>query len=119
MSTPTCEAATASGLLADDGEVSVRRTICSGLDAGIADPRQIPPRAVRPEGPVIEARFFYDLEPGENERELVAQVETYVAADFDASLDVDFRAEFLPVDVDRVARPDEHWVYRRYEPDAF
>lgn len=41
------EAATASGLLAEDGEASVRRTIRSGLYAGIADPREIPPAGAR------------------------------------------------------------------------
>lgn len=40
-------AAAASGLLADDGEASVRGTIRSGLDAGIADPRRLPISDVR------------------------------------------------------------------------
>ena len=35
-------AATASGLVRDDGESSVRRTIRSGLQAGVADPRDLP-----------------------------------------------------------------------------
>lgn len=36
------EAAAASGLIAEDGEDTVRRTIRSGLDAGVAQPRTIP-----------------------------------------------------------------------------
>ena len=74
--------------------------------------------AVRPEGPTIRARFLYETEPGENERGIVAEVETYVLADLDESLDVEFQALCLPLEVDRVADPDEHWVYRRYEPDG-
>lgn len=73
--------------------------------------------AVRPEGPIIRARFLYEMEPGETEREIVAEVETYVLADFDESIDVEFQAEYLPVDMIRVAELDEQWVYRRYEKD--
>ncbi|WP_405064423.1 hypothetical protein OG474_22965 [Kribbella sp. NBC_01505] len=72
---------------------------------------------VRPEGPVIRARFVYDLVPTEYEREIVSEVETYVISDFDASFDVHFEAEYLPMEIVRVAAPDEWWVYRRLEPD--
>ena len=46
-------AAMASGLVADDGEEAVRRTLKSGLDAGIAQPRDVPafrPRITRSHG---------------------------------------------------------------------
>lgn len=41
-------AAAVSGLVVDDGEEAVRRTIGSGLDAGIAEPRDIPGPWPRP-----------------------------------------------------------------------
>jgi putative DNA primase/helicase len=43
------DAAAACGLVADDGGEAVRRTIKSGLDAGVAQPRNIPERR-RPSG---------------------------------------------------------------------
>lgn len=42
VETVLADAAAASRLVADDGEASVRRTIKSGLDAGMAQPRSIP-----------------------------------------------------------------------------
>jgi len=73
--------------------------------------------AVRPEGPIVRARFLYEMEPGEAEREIVAEVEAYVLADFDESIDAKFQAEHLPTESIRVAEPDEQWVYRRCESD--
>lgn len=72
--------------------------------------------AVRPTSPVIEARFLYDTLPGEVEDEIVSEVETYVVADFNAPVDVRFRAEHSPIGTARTLEPGEEWVYLIREP---
>jgi hypothetical protein len=72
--------------------------------------------AIQPKHPLIRARFIYDIEPTEVEREIVAEVETYVLADFDESIDVNFQADYVPADTPRKLQPGEEWVYLRREP---
>jgi hypothetical protein len=65
--------------------------------------------------PVIGGRFLYSHDPGSEEREIVAEFESYVLADFDSSVDVRFAAECLPPDNSRELLPGEEWVYLRRE----
>ncbi|MEV0798877.1 hypothetical protein AB0I34_14350 [Kribbella sp. NPDC050281] len=74
--------------------------------------------AVRPTSPVIEARFLYDTLPGGVEDEIVSEVETYVVADFNAPIDVRFRAVYSPRATARTLEAGEEWVYLRREPAA-
>jgi len=50
------DACVGNGLVADDGERSVRATLASGLNAGIAEPRRMPPKR---EGAVITKNSEY------------------------------------------------------------
>lgn len=63
----------------------------------------------------IEARFIYDAEPDEEQREIVADVETEVIADFLPDVEIAFRAEGSPPAVARSLLPGEEWVYLRRE----
>ncbi len=70
--------------------------------------------AVTPTYPVIEARFIYGS-VGDEEREIVSIVETYVYADFVPPVNVSFTAVALPVSTKRTLMPGEQWVYLRKE----
>jgi RecA-family ATPase len=50
------DAASACGLLADDGQRAVMATISSGLQEGVKKPREIPERAELPENPAIDRK---------------------------------------------------------------
>lgn len=69
--------------------------------------------AVRPQFPLIEARFLYDVVRQEEEL-IVAEVETYVIADFLPPIDVRFSAVAAGTG-ERELHPGEEWVYRRRE----
>lgn len=71
--------------------------------------------AVTPSGPVIEARFIYEGEPTNDEEQIVAEVETYVAADFGPEIGVRFVATSLPSSMTRFLDTGEEWVYLRRE----
>lgn len=68
---------------------------------------------IRPDG--VRGRFLYEIAPGELEHELVQLCEFYLAIDVPDDYDVDFTAEHLPMDQDRVTRDGERWLYLRYE----
>ncbi len=70
--------------------------------------------AVIPKSPVIEARFIYD-NVSDFEREIVSDVEAYVAADFSDPVMVSFRAVSVPATEMRSLCEGEEWVYRRKE----
>lgn len=63
---------------------------------------------------MIEARFIYEA-VGEHEREITAEVETYVVADFLPPVDVRFTAVALASHEARELEAQERWVYRRRE----
>lgn len=70
--------------------------------------------AVRPDYPLIAARLMYET-VGDEERELAAEAEAYVVADFLPPVDVRFAAVAVPVGVNRELAAGEEWVYRRRE----
>ncbi len=72
--------------------------------------------AVKPIGPLIEARFIYDA-VREEERMTVAEVEAYVVADFVPPVDVSFTAVAVPISAPRELEPGEQWVYLRRESE--
>jgi hypothetical protein len=65
----------------------------------------------------VLGRFLYEIPPGELEQELVDLCEFYLAIDLPDDYDVEFTAEHLPIDQDRVNRDGEHWFYLRYEEE--
>lgn len=73
--------------------------------------------AVRSTYPLIEARFIYES-VGEDERQIVAEVESYVLADFLPPVDVRFCAVELAADNERLLDAGEEWAYRRREGDT-
>ena len=70
--------------------------------------------AVRPAFPDIHARFLYDRGSRED-RDIVSEVEAYVAADFLPPVTVDFEAVVLPRERPRDLQEGEVWVYLRRE----
>lgn len=70
--------------------------------------------AVRPSYPLVEARLMYEA-VGDEERQLAAEVESYVVADFLPPVDVRFAAVEVPAGAQRELEADEEWVYRRRE----
>lgn len=70
--------------------------------------------AVRPSYPLVEARLMYET-VGDEERQLVAEVESYVVADFLPPVDVRFAAVEVSGGVRRELEAGEEWVYRRRE----
>lgn len=62
----------------------------------------------------IHGRMIYDR-VREAERWIVAEVETYVIADFLPEVDVRLEAVELPAWEERDLQPGEHWVFRRKE----
>lgn len=70
--------------------------------------------AVRPAFPDIQARFLYEQVSGED-REIVSEVEAYVAADFLPPVMVEFEAVALPIERPRDLREGEVWAYLRRE----
>ena len=72
--------------------------------------------AVRIEYPLIEARFLYTA-VRKHERLIVADVETYVVADFVSPVDVRFVAIAVPAGEERALLSGEVWVYRRREAE--
>lgn len=71
--------------------------------------------AVSPTYPLIEATFIYEI-LGDEEREIVAEVETLVYADFSPPVNAKFTAVMLPMSERRTLGPVEEWVYLRKEP---
>jgi hypothetical protein len=71
--------------------------------------------AVRLTEPLIEARFLYEHEPTEDEVQIVAEVETYVLADFTPPTDVSFAAVGASPPGLRELVTGEEWVYLRRE----
>ena len=74
--------------------------------------------AIRLTEPLIEARFIYEHEPTEDEVQIVAEVETYVIADFTPPTNVRFKAVGASPPVPRELVTGEEWVYLRREPGA-
>jgi hypothetical protein len=70
--------------------------------------------AVTPAFPVIRARFLYAA-LDDDEDQIVAEVETYVVADFVPPVDVQFEAVAVPTHKTRDLLPGEEWVYLRQE----
>lgn len=71
--------------------------------------------AVKPTSPVIKARFIYDHEPSFEESQIVAEIETYVAADFPPGVDVAFSSVGIAPPSPRDLLSGEEWVYLRQE----
>lgn len=65
----------------------------------------------------VRGRFLYEREPTLEEREIVAEVEAYVLADFDESVGVAFQADHVPRGMARDLAPGEEWVYLRRETE--
>jgi hypothetical protein len=70
--------------------------------------------AVKPAGPLIEARLIYESVT-EEERMIAAEVEAYVVADFTPPVDVSFDAVAVSISAPRELEPGEEWVYLRRE----
>jgi hypothetical protein len=70
--------------------------------------------AVRPASPVIQARFLYE-QVSHEDREIVSEVEAYVAADFLPPVTVESAAIALPLEFSRELQEGEAWVYLRRE----
>ncbi len=70
--------------------------------------------AVRPSYPMVEARLIYETVRDE-ERELAAEVEPYVVADFLSPVDVRFAAVEVPLGGQRELETGEERVYRHRE----
>jgi hypothetical protein len=73
--------------------------------------------AVRYSYPTILARFIYETLGGD-ETMLVAEVETYVLADFAPLVDVRCIAVAVPPSAHRDLAPGEEWVYLRRESEV-
>ena len=73
---------------------------------------------VMPRGPRIHARFLYDGLV-EDDLEIVSEAETWVAADFNDPVTVDFRAVDVPAPGSLVLEEGEVWVYRRREGEPY
>lgn len=71
--------------------------------------------AIRLIEPLIEARFIYEHEPTEDEIQIVAEVETYVIADFTPPNHVRFKAIGASPPAPRELVTGEEWVYLRRE----
>jgi hypothetical protein len=71
--------------------------------------------AIRLTKPLIEARFIYEHEPTEDEVQIVAEVETYVIADFRPPTNVIFKAVGAAPPAPRELVAGEEWVYLRRE----
>ncbi len=70
--------------------------------------------AVRPAFPDIQARFLYER-VSDVDREVVSEVEAYVAADFLPPVMVEFEAVALPIECSRDLQEGEVWTYLRRE----
>jgi hypothetical protein len=71
--------------------------------------------AVRADHPRITARFLFEGEPSEDDRENVSLAETYAIADFSTEVEIEFTPVQVPVAEPRDLHPGEHWVYLRKE----
>ncbi|UKJ63777.1 hypothetical protein H1Q78_19650 [Cellulosimicrobium cellulans] len=71
--------------------------------------------AVRADHPRIAARFLFENDPSEDDRENVSLAETYTTADFPSEVEVDFSPVRVPVAEPRDLCPGESWVYLRKE----
>lgn len=71
--------------------------------------------AVRIEYPMIHARFLFENEPTEDDRENVSEAETYAIADFHENIEVVFEPVEVPVSEPRELEAGEQWVYLRKE----
>lgn len=65
--------------------------------------------------PLIEARFIYEHEPTDDEVQIVAEVETYVIADFTPPTNVSFKVVGALPPAPRELLPREEWIYLRRE----
>ncbi|CAN7313405.1 hypothetical protein LJR078_001740 [Arthrobacter sp. LjRoot78] len=65
--------------------------------------------------PLIEARFIYEHEPTDDQVQIVAEVETYVIADFTPPTNVSFKAVGALPPAPRELLPREEWIYLRRE----
>ena len=63
----------------------------------------------------VDGRFLYEHEPSAEEREIVAEVESYMLADFGDPIEIRFGAQHSPMEVARDLLPGEEWVYLRRE----
>jgi hypothetical protein len=70
---------------------------------------------VREKYPSIEARFLFENDPTEEDRENVLEAETYTIADFSEDVEVTFSPAWIPMSEPRNLELDEHWVYLRKE----
>jgi hypothetical protein len=66
---------------------------------------------------MAEARLMYEA-VGDEERQLTAEVEAYVVADFLPPVDVRFAAVEVPPGAQRELEAGEEWVYRRREGET-
>ncbi|WP_077489822.1 hypothetical protein [Sinomonas mesophila] len=71
--------------------------------------------AIRLTEPLIEARFIYEHQPTEDEIQIVAEVETYVIADFTPPTIASFKAVGASLLAPRELMTGEEWVYLRHE----
>lgn len=71
--------------------------------------------AVRAEHPVIDARFLFENEPSDDDREDVSLAETSSTAEFSDDVTVSFRAVRVPASSPRTLVEGEEWVYLRKE----
>lgn len=71
--------------------------------------------AVRADHPRITARFLFEGEPSEDDRENVSLAETSTIADFSKEVEIEFTPVQVPVAEPRDLHPGEHWVYLRKE----
>jgi hypothetical protein len=66
------------------------------------------------EGEIV-ARFLFEHEPGDDDREDVSLAESTAAADFLEDFRVSFDANWLPTPAPRALVDGEEWVYLRKE----
>lgn len=71
--------------------------------------------AVKAEAPVVAARFIFENDPTEEDRENVSEAETSTIADFHEDVVVTFSPVWIPATEPRDLEASEHWVYLRKE----
>ena len=73
---------------------------------------------VVPVAPDVRSRFLYDGPVGDDERELVSEVETEVIADLWQHAVLEFVAVSLPVPARLELDAGEEWLYKRREAET-
>lgn len=63
----------------------------------------------------VNARFLFENDPTDDDRENVSEAETYAIADFNEDIEVVFVSTWVPISEPRDLVPGEEWIYLRKE----